>query len=123
MPYPNDEAPGGDADPKVVTLDSERREEIQVALGAVREEHRVALVLRHTERLFYSKIAAVLEVPDGTAKGWESRGRAAMLVALTRESTGSRTTGDLEKEEHERGLGDRIERREETDGDRALTIQ
>jgi DNA-directed RNA polymerase specialized sigma24 family protein len=37
------------------------------------------------EGLSYAEIAEVLEVPDGTAKGWVSRGRAAMLVALTQE--------------------------------------
>src|SRR3712207_2513677 len=117
------EHPGGEADPEAVTLNSERREEIEVALRTVREEHRVALVLRHMEGLSYAEIAAVLEVPDGTAKGWVSRGRAAMLVALTRESTGSHTDGELEGEGHERGSEDRDERKEDTDGDRALTVQ
>ncbi len=79
------EPPGGDADPEAATLSAERREEIQAALGHVRAEHRAALVLRHMEGLSYAEIAAVLEVPDGTAKGWVSRGRAAMLVALTQE--------------------------------------
>jgi RNA polymerase sigma-70 factor, ECF subfamily len=51
----------------------------------VREEHRAALVLRHMEGLSYAEIAEILEVPDGTAKGWVSRGRAAMLIALTQE--------------------------------------
>ena len=74
-----------DADPEAAALSVERREEIQVALGHVRAEHRTALVLRHMEGLSYAEIAAVLEVPDGTAKGWVSRGRAAMLVALTQE--------------------------------------
>ena len=122
MPYLS-EPSGGDADPEAVTLNSERREEIKVALRTVREEHRVALVLRHVEGLSYAEIAAVLEVPDGTAKGWVSRGRAAMLVALTGESTGSHTNGELEGEVHERSSGDRKERKEETDGDRALTVQ
>ena len=79
------EPPGGDADPETATLSSERRDEIQAALQHVRAEHRAALVLRHMEGLSYAEIAAVLEVPDGTAKGWVSRGRAAMLVALTQE--------------------------------------
>jgi transposase len=39
------------------------------------------------EGLSYAEIAEVLEVPDGTAKGWVSRGRAAMLVALTQGGT------------------------------------
>jgi RNA polymerase sigma-70 factor (ECF subfamily) len=80
------EPSGGDADPEAAALSSERRDEIQAALSHVRSEHRAALVLRHMEGLSYREIAQVLEVPDGTAKGWVSRGRAAMLVALTRES-------------------------------------
>jgi RNA polymerase sigma-70 factor (ECF subfamily) len=85
MPY-LPEPSGGDADPEAAALSSERRDEIQAALSHVRSEHRAALVLRHMEGLSYREIAQVLEVPDGTAKGWVNRGRAAMLVALTRES-------------------------------------
>ena len=97
MPY-LPEPPGGDADPEAVALGSERREEIKVALRTVRAEHRAALVLRHMEGLSYSEIAVVLEVPDGTAKGWVSRGRAAMLVALTQEpAQGSMIMPDEER--------------------------
>jgi RNA polymerase sigma-70 factor, ECF subfamily len=84
MPYLQ-EPPGGEADPEAVVLSAERREEIQAALGHVRAEHRAALVLRHMEGLSYAEIAEVLEVPEGTAKGWVSRGRAAMLVALAQQ--------------------------------------
>jgi RNA polymerase sigma-70 factor, ECF subfamily len=122
MPY-LPEPPGGDADPETAALSAERREEIEAALLHVRAEHRAALVLRHMEGLSYAEIAAVLEVPDGTAKGWVSRGRAAMLVALTQERAESHTTGELEAGEHERQSGDRKVRKEETDGDRALTVQ
>jgi RNA polymerase sigma-70 factor, ECF subfamily len=91
------EPPGGDADPETATLSAERRDEIQAALQHVRAEHRAALVLRHMEGLSYAEIAEVLEVPDGTAKGWVSRGRAAMLIALTEENHGRRIQrGDAE---------------------------
>ncbi len=80
------EPPGGSADPEAAALNAQRREEIQVALEHVRAEHRAALVLRHMEGLSYAEIARVLEVPEGTAKGWVSRGRAAMLIALAAES-------------------------------------
>jgi RNA polymerase sigma-70 factor (ECF subfamily) len=76
------EPSGGDADPEAAALSAERREEIQNALQHVRAEHRAALVLRHMEGLSYAEIAEVLDIPDGTAKGWVSRGRAAMLVVL-----------------------------------------
>ena len=93
MPY-LPEPPGGEADPEAAALSSERREEIQAALTHVRAEHRAALVLRHMEGLSYAEIAEVLEVPDGTAKGWVSRGRAAMLVALSREERGPGGKGE-----------------------------
>ena len=79
------EPSGGAADPEAAVLNSERREEVRVALGSVREDHRAALVLRHMDGLSYAEIAEVLDVPDGTAKGWVSRGRAAMLVTLTQD--------------------------------------
>src|SRR5215213_9809394 len=87
------EPPGGDADPEAAALGGEQREEIQTALGRVRAEHRAALVLRHMEGLSYAEIAQVLEVPDGTAKGWVSRGRAAMLLALAEENHGRHEIG------------------------------
>src|SRR5215218_3988211 len=87
------EPPGGDADPEAAALGAEQREEIQAALGHVRAEHRAALVLRHMEGLSYAEIARVLGVPDGTAKGWASRGRAAMLIALSEENHGRHGAG------------------------------
>ncbi len=93
MPY-LPEPSGGDADPEAAALSTERRDEIQAALRHVRAEHRAALVLRHMEGLSYAEIAEVLEVPDGTAKGWVSRGRAAMLVALTQEEYAPDSTGE-----------------------------
>jgi RNA polymerase sigma-70 factor, ECF subfamily len=77
------ESSGGDGDPEEAALDAERREEIQVALGNIRAEHRAAMVMRHMEGLSCAEISEVLGVPDGTVKGWASRGRTAMLAALT----------------------------------------
>ena len=88
LEYSGDELPflpeptGGDADPEAAALSTRQREELLAALSRVRAEHRAALVLRHMEGLSYAEIARVLDVPEGTAKGWVSRGRAAMLVAL-----------------------------------------
>lgn len=84
MPYLPEQS-GEEADPEMAALNSERRGEIRAALGNVRAEHRTALVLRYMEGMSYVKIAEVLGVPDGTVRGWASRGRAAMLVALTQE--------------------------------------
>ncbi len=75
--------PGGENDPEAAVLTGERRAEIFRALEHVRAEHRAALVLRHMEGLSYAEVAQILDVPNGTAKGWVSRGRAALLVALS----------------------------------------
>lgn len=77
---------GGEDDPEAATLSRERMDEVVEALKKIRAEHRAAVVLRHMEGLSYAEIASILEVPDGTAKGWASRGRAALLVLLVPES-------------------------------------
>ena len=79
---------GGEGNPEAATLTEERRQELYRALESVRAEHRAALVLRHMEGLSYAEVAEILSVPDGTAKGWVSRGRAALLVALAEEEGG-----------------------------------
>jgi len=79
--------------PEEAALASERRNEVLAALHHVRAEHRAALVLRHMEGLSYAEIAEILEVPDGTAKGWVSRVRAAMLVALVKKTTAATERG------------------------------
>ena len=81
-----------DGDPEEAVLDAERREEIRVALGNVRAEHRAAMVMRHMEDLSCAEISEVLGVPDGTVKGWASRGRTAMLTALTQGSASADRT-------------------------------
>ncbi len=88
------EAPTSDNDPESSALNRERREEIFESLEYVREDHRAALVLRHMEGLSYEEIAEVMDVPTGTAKGWVSRGRASMLVALSEK--GKEGSGDEE---------------------------
>ena len=88
-PYPP-EPLGGEADPEAAALNAERRGEIQAALRNVRAEHGAALILRYIEDLSYAEIAEILGVPVGTAKGWASRGRASILVALTEENYGHR---------------------------------
>lgn len=92
------ETPTSDNDPEASALNQERRDEIFESLEYVREDHRAALVLRHMEGLSYQEIAEVMDVPKGTAKGWVSRGRASMLVALSekrrRDSEGKNTGGE-----------------------------
>lgn len=84
------EPSGGEHDPEATTLGRERKDELISSLQQLRAEHRAALVLRHMEGLGYAEISEILEVPEGTAKGWVSRGRAALLVLLSGESTNGR---------------------------------
>src|SRR5918998_43507 len=67
--------PGGEDDPEAATLSRERMGEVVEALKGIRAEHRAAVVLRHMEGLSYVEIAQIMEVPEGTVKGWASRGR------------------------------------------------
>lgn len=84
------EPSGGEHDPEATTLGRERKDELISSLQQLRAEHRAALVLRHMEGLGYAEISEILEVPEGTAKGWVSRGRAALLVLLSGEPTNGR---------------------------------
>lgn len=84
LPYLQ-EPPGGEGDPESATLGRDRMDETIRSLRLIRADHRAALVLRHLEGLSYPEIAEVLEIPEGTAKGWVSRARAALLVILSRE--------------------------------------
>ena len=81
---------GGEADPEAAALSGERRAEIEAAFEHIRAEHRAALILRHMEGLSYAEISEVLDVPEGTAKGWVSRGRAALLIVLSEQNGGER---------------------------------
>ncbi len=74
MPYLS-EPSGGDADPEAAVLNSERRQEVRVALGSVREDHRAALILRHMEGLSYAEIAEVLDITIPAVKSRLFRAR------------------------------------------------
>ncbi len=74
--------------PEKTTLSRERKGELLTALQELRAEHRAALVLRHMEDLSYREISQILEIPEGTAKVWTSRGRAALLVLMAEDAEG-----------------------------------
>jgi RNA polymerase sigma-70 factor, ECF subfamily len=48
------------------------------------------------EGFSYAEIAAVLGVPGGTAKGWVSRGRSALRLALDEKRAPGSSIGSLE---------------------------
>lgn len=83
--YLPEQSGGEEADPGVVALNSELQGGTRAALRNVRAEHRAALVLRHMEGRSCMEIAKALNIPDGTAKGWASRGRVEPLTVLAQE--------------------------------------
>jgi len=94
-------APASGSSPETPILNAELREELRTALGHVRADHRTALVLRHVEDLSYAAIAELLDVPEGTAKGWASRGRSSLAAALASAKVEhTEKGGDRGRDEH-----------------------
>ena len=71
-------APGPEAD----LLRAEAAAQLEQALQSLRPDHQAAVILRDLEGLSYAEVAAVLAVPEGTAKGWVHRGRARLKELL-----------------------------------------
>jgi RNA polymerase sigma-70 factor, ECF subfamily len=57
-------------------------EEVQLALGRLRDEYREAFVLFHEQELSYAEIAEVMSCPVGTVKTWIHRARSEMMQFL-----------------------------------------
>ena len=55
--------------------ESSLSEEVELALGRIREEYRQAFLLFHEQELSYADIAAALDCPLGTVKTWVHRAR------------------------------------------------
>jgi RNA polymerase sigma-70 factor, ECF subfamily len=60
----------------------ELSEEIQLSLGAMREEYRQAFVLFHECEKSYGEIAEIMQVPLGTVKTWVHRARKELIQAM-----------------------------------------
>lgn len=60
----------------------ERRERMQIKLGALRPQHRAVLVLRDVEGLSYEEIASVTDTPLGSVKGRIHRARSELIDVL-----------------------------------------
>lgn len=67
-----DELPDKTPDPR---LESSLAEEVERALGRIREEYRRAFLLFHEQELSYADIAVALDCPLGTVKTWVHRAR------------------------------------------------
>jgi RNA polymerase sigma-70 factor (ECF subfamily) len=67
--------PGKSISPEAQAIASEREQRIMKALGEIKQEYRVALILREIEELSYEEIAETLRVSIGTVKSRIARGR------------------------------------------------
>jgi len=67
--------PSGTPTPEQQAISSEREGRIMRALGEIKQEYRVALVLREIEELSYEEIALALSISIGTVKSRIARGR------------------------------------------------
>jgi RNA polymerase sigma-70 factor (ECF subfamily) len=57
-------------------------EEIELALGSLREEYRQAFLLFHQYELSYAQISTTLDCPLGTVKTWVHRARRELVAQL-----------------------------------------
>jgi RNA polymerase sigma-70 factor, ECF subfamily len=67
--------PGNAASPEAVAIANQRERRIMRALGEMKQDYRVALVLREIEELSYEEIAEALSISIGTVKSRIARGR------------------------------------------------
>jgi RNA polymerase sigma-70 factor (ECF subfamily) len=67
--------PSTGASPEQHAISNEREQRIMSALGELKNEYRVALVLREIEELSYEEIATTLAISVGTVKSRIARGR------------------------------------------------
>jgi RNA polymerase sigma-70 factor (ECF subfamily) len=67
--------PCGTPTPEQQAISNEREGRIMKALGEIKQEYRVALVLREIEELSYEEIAMTLSISIGTVKSRIARGR------------------------------------------------
>jgi RNA polymerase sigma-70 factor (ECF subfamily) len=67
--------PAATASPEQMAIASERERRIMRALADIKQEYRVALVLREIEELSYEEIAETLVISIGTVKSRIARGR------------------------------------------------
>lgn len=70
--------------PEAAALAHERRRQLERALAGLKQDFRIAVILRDIEGLAYEEIAAILEVSIGTVKSRIARGREMLRASLSR---------------------------------------
>jgi len=70
--------------------DHELAEELELALGILREQYRISFVLYHHQQLSLPEIAEICNCPVGTVKTWLHRARRQLAVHLAERGLGPR---------------------------------
>ena len=95
-------------DPSDTAETAAARVDVQAALVDLREEFRVAVVLRDQGEFSYEEIAELLDVPIGTVRSRIARGRAELAKKLAAEPQQKQASG--EPNERSESLKDRSEK-------------
>lgn len=82
------------SNPEQAFLDKLLREDIELALEALPEQHRMVVVLADVEELNYAEIAEVLGIPVGTVRSRLARARAALQKRLWHQAQDRGLHGD-----------------------------
>jgi len=67
--------PGRGRSPEAQAISSERERQVMRALDEIKQEYRIALILREIEELSYEEVAETLGISIGTVKSRIARGR------------------------------------------------
>ena len=86
------------ADPSDTAESAAARVDVQAALATLRDEFRVAVVLRDQGELSYEEIAELLDVPIGTVRSRIARGRAELAERLATEPQQAQASGEPNQE-------------------------
>ena len=87
------------ADPSDTAESAVARVDVQAALATLRDEFRVAVVLRDQGEMSYEEIAELLDVPIGTVRSRIARGRAELAEKLAAEPQQRQASGEPNQEQ------------------------
>jgi len=74
--------PSSEASPEAVAIKRERSRQVEQALGNIKKDFRIAVLLRDLEGMAYDEIGYALGISVGTVKSRIARGREMLRVEL-----------------------------------------
>ena len=83
-----DHLTGPASDPEFLYLETDRRRQLERAIGLLDDKYRIPLTLYHLEEMSYAEIGEIVNLPEGTVKSHLFRARQQLKTLLTRETAG-----------------------------------